>query len=77
MLEFQINEPTTKEFGDDTLDFQDVYIKDKKDKVCVALWDKMVSTLKVGQLAKISKCKVKLFNGEKKLTTTQSSTLEV
>ena len=60
-----------------TLDFQDICLKDKKGKVWVAMWGKMVSPYQVGNLLKITKCKVKLFNGQKKLSTTQSSTSEV
>ena len=66
----QIEEPTTKEFGGDTLDFQDIFLKDKKGKVWVAMRGEMVSPYQVGNLLKITKCKVKLFNGQKKLSTT-------
>ena len=52
-------------------------MRDKEGTVTVALWQDMVGQYEKGQKVKISKCRVKLFNGEKKLRTTTSSTCEV
>ena len=74
---FQLKESTTKEAEGQDIPFQDIYLKDKEGIVCVALWGDMVNRFNLGQLVKIAKCKVKVFNHKKKLSTTPSSSSEV
>ncbi|KAJ8303727.1 hypothetical protein KUTeg_018650, partial [Tegillarca granosa] len=63
--------------SDKELQFQEIQLKDETGKLKVAIWDKMVDTLSIGQQIKLSKCRVKLFQDEKKLSTTNWSECEV
>jgi hypothetical protein len=54
-----------------------VIIKDTDSRATVAVWDSMVNTIEKGECVQITKCRVRLFNGEKRLTTTRSSQCEV
>lgn len=57
---------------------QDITLKDKTAKIKVAVWDNMVGTITTGQLLSLTRCRVRLFNDEKKkLSTTLSSIAEV
>ena len=76
-IEFQVFVPTNKNVGESQFPYQDIIIKDTSGKIKVAVWDTMVGTLDKGQLVTLSKCRVKLFQEEKKLSTTSSTTLEV
>jgi len=56
---------------------QDITLKDKTANIKVAVWDNMVGTITTGQLLSLTRCRVRLFNDEKKLSTTLSSIAEV
>lgn len=45
---------------------QDITLKDKTAKIKVAVWDNMVGTITTGQLLSLTRCRVRLFNDEKK-----------
>ncbi|KAJ8309655.1 hypothetical protein KUTeg_012793 [Tegillarca granosa] len=68
---------TTKTVNDKDVPFQELVLKDKSTKLTLAVWEEMVDSFEVGQKAKFSKCRVRLFNEEKKLSTTTSSASEV
>lgn len=68
--------PTNKNV-EDRIPYQDVMLKDTSGKIKVAVWDKMVGTLDKGHIVELSKCRVKLFQAKKKLTTTSATTAVV
>ncbi|VDI28053.1 Hypothetical predicted protein [Mytilus galloprovincialis] len=55
---------------------KEISLKDSTGKATVAVWDSMVDTIQKGKVINISKCRVRLFNAEKKLSTTNASVLE-
>ncbi|XP_052079018.1 uncharacterized protein LOC127717284 [Mytilus californianus] len=67
----------TKDINDDTLQLQDIVIKDQSGSVTLALGDKHVNKFEKGQIIKVTKCRVKLFNGDKKLSTTRSTNCDI
>ncbi|XP_033751794.1 uncharacterized protein LOC117335727 [Pecten maximus] len=56
--------------------FQGMVLKDKDDKTTVAIWEDLVNTIEKGHILQLTKCKVRLFNDEKRLTTTRGSLCE-
>ena len=73
----QVLASTTKPVGGNDLAFQEIHLKDKTGKTKVAIWDKMVDTVEKNQIVKLTNCRVKLFDSEKKLSATTSSECEV
>ncbi|KAJ8309542.1 hypothetical protein KUTeg_014416 [Tegillarca granosa] len=74
----QVSPSSTKRLTNEKeLRFQEIRLKDQSAKVNCAIWESMVDTLEVGQCIKLSNCRVKLFQDEKKLSTTSSSECEV
>ncbi|KAJ8300275.1 hypothetical protein KUTeg_021794 [Tegillarca granosa] len=73
----KLSPATTKTVNDKDVPFQELVLKDKSTKLTLAVWEEMVDSFEVGQKAKFSKCRVRLFNEEKKLSTTTSSASEV
>ncbi|KAJ8307953.1 hypothetical protein KUTeg_014495 [Tegillarca granosa] len=74
---WKLSPATTKTVNDKDVPFQELVLKDKSTKLTLAVWEEMVDSFEVGQKAKFSKCRVRLFNEEKKLSTTTSSASEV
>ncbi|VDI43346.1 Hypothetical predicted protein [Mytilus galloprovincialis] len=72
-----VSPATTKPVGGNDVLFQEISLKDSTGKATVAVWDSMVDTIQKGKVINISKCRVRLFNAEKKLSTTKASVLEV
>ena len=70
-------ESTTKPVGGNDIPFQEIFLKDKTGKTKIAIWDKMVNTVEKNQVIKLSNCRVKLFDAEKKLSATTSTECEV
>ncbi|CAC5384757.1 PIF1 [Mytilus coruscus] len=73
----EVSPATTKPVGGNDVLFQEISLKDSTGKATVAVWDSMVDTIQKGKVINISKCRVRLFNAEKKLSTTKASVLEV
>lgn len=73
----KLSPATTKTVNDKDVPFQELVLKDKSTKLTLAVWEEMVDSFEVGQKAKFTKCRVRLFNEEKKLSTTTSSASEV
>ncbi|CAG2233893.1 unnamed protein product [Mytilus edulis] len=72
----KVSPATTKPVGGNGVLFQEISLKDSTGKATVAVWDSLVDTIQKGKVINISKCRVRLFNAEKKLSTTKASVLE-
>ncbi|KAJ8300482.1 hypothetical protein KUTeg_022001 [Tegillarca granosa] len=73
----KVSPSTTKSFNGTELAFQELALKDNTGSATLSVWDQMVNTCETGQLIRVNKCRVRLFNDVKKLSTTRDSTLEV
>ncbi|XP_069109299.1 uncharacterized protein [Argopecten irradians] len=71
-----VSPATTKRVQDNDVPFQELVVKDSSGQGTLAIWEDMVTTINHGELVKITKCRVRLFNGEKKLSTTRQSNCE-
>lgn len=76
-ISIQLSPATKKKVDQNDVDFQEIILKDTDSSATVAMWDSMVNTLEKGECVQITKCRVRLFNEEKRLTTTRSSQCEV
>nr|XP_034321834.1 uncharacterized protein LOC105342641 [Crassostrea gigas] len=72
----KLSPASKKRVEQNEVDFQEVMLKDTDSHATVAVWDKMVNTLQKGECVTITKCRVRLFNEQKRLTTTRSSQCE-
>ncbi|CAG2252359.1 unnamed protein product [Mytilus edulis] len=72
----KVSPATTKPVGGNGVLFQEISLKNSTGKATVAVWDSLVDTIQKGKVINISKCRVRLFNAEKKLSTTKASVLE-
>lgn len=73
----KLSPASKKRVEQNEVDFQEVMLKDTDSHATVAVWDKMVNTLQKGECVTITKCRVRLFNEQKRLTTTRSSQCEI
>ncbi|KAJ8300309.1 hypothetical protein KUTeg_021828, partial [Tegillarca granosa] len=71
----KVSPATTKTVNEQNVPFQELTLKDKTGKATVAIWEDMVNTFTSGQFVKLSKCRVRLFNEEKKFSTTTASVI--
>lgn len=74
---FQLSPASKKRVEQNDVKFQEVILKDIDSHATVAVWDSMVNTIEKGECVQITKCRVRLFNEQKRLTTTRSSQCEV
>lgn len=72
----KLSPASKKRVEQNEVDFQEVMLKDTDSNATVTVWDKMVNTLQTGECVTITKCRVRLFNEQKRLTTTRSSQCE-
>uniref|UniRef100_A0A8W8MM39 HIN-200 domain-containing protein n=1 Tax=Magallana gigas TaxID=29159 RepID=A0A8W8MM39_MAGGI len=72
LLTVKLSPASKKRVEQNEVDFQEVMLKDTDSHATVAVWDKMVNTLQKGECVTITKCRVRLFNEQKRLTTTRS-----
>ena len=73
----QIYPASTRPVDGSPVPFQDIVIQDMSGKTTLSLWNEMVDSFEVGQVLKLTKCRVKIFNEEKKLSSTKGSQCEV
>lgn len=73
MYFIQLSPASKKRVEQNEVDFQEIMLKDTDSHATVAVWDSMVNTLQKGECVTIKKCRVRLFNEQKRLTTTRSS----
>ncbi|XP_069104360.1 uncharacterized protein [Argopecten irradians] len=67
----------TRSTGDKVIDYQEVTLKDSTGSSTLAVWGDMVNQFEKGSLVKFPRCRVRLFNKSKRLTTVPGSTYEM